>query len=209
MKKIGILILVLGVLCFIIGVFSPEIFWLIKIISFLLLGMGILLLAISAASKSEEKKRLQRDLQIPLDSIDADLNQYEWEWINMGDDKVCPDCERLAKMPPASMTEWVKNRTEPGRGDTACGKKCRCAMAPSNLISITSDLKSSNKTIIGSENKQAVEHATPEKLSHELDDLIGKYKATTNYAKLPKEYYAIDDFERQIKFLTDFLKLNK
>ncbi|MBU4267304.1 MAG: hypothetical protein KJ808_00400 [Acidobacteria bacterium] len=192
MKKIGIIILVSGVLCFVIGIFNSDFYWLLKIISFLLLGMGILLLIISAVSKSEEKKRLQKDLNIPLDSIDDDLNQYEWSWIHMGDDKVCPDCERLAALPAASMTEWVTERTEPGRGDTACGKKCRCAMVPANLVSVTP----------GNRDEQ-------QKLAHELDDLIGKYKAATNYAKLPKEYYAIDNFEGQIKFLTNFLELNK
>jgi len=194
MKKIGILILFLGVLCFIFGVFNPEYFLYLKIISLLLLGMGILLLIILAASKSEEKKKLKRDLQSPLDSIDADLNQYDWEWMNMGDDKVCPDCERLATLPPASMKVWVTERTEPGRGDTACGKKCRCAMVPADLVSVT----------LGSSSRER-----QQKLADELSDLIRKYKAITNGRKLPPEYYANDNFEGQIKFLTDFLRLNK
>ncbi|MBU4268944.1 MAG: hypothetical protein KJ808_08895 [Acidobacteria bacterium] len=192
MKKIGIIILVLGILCFVVGFFNSDFYWLLKIISFLLLGMGILILTISAVSKSEEKKKLTKEFQIPLDAADDDLDNYLWSWLDMGDNKVCPDCKRYADMEPASFTEWIQNRSEPSRGDTACGDKCRCALYPVDLIQVsTGDNKAMHD------------------LSTKLNDLIVKYKTATNYAKLPKEYYAIDNFKGQIKFLTNFLELNK
>jgi len=146
------------------------------------------------------------DLNQSIDDLGDELNQYTWEWVNMGDDKVCPDCERLATLPPASMEEWVQDRTEPGRGDTVCGDRCRCAMVPADLLEIYPDLKTEGKIVIddGLLSGEIVNMNTSYKTFAELDDLIGQYKLFTDGLKLPPEYYAINTAKGRIKFLENF-----
>jgi hypothetical protein len=144
-------------------------------------------------------------LNTDVGDIDAELNQYIWEWVNMGDDKVCVDCERLAELPAAPLDEWP---TEPGRGDTVCGDYCRCAFVPADLISIYPDLKTEGKIIIndGLLSGEAVNMNTDYKTFAELDDLIGEYKGLTGGGKLPPEYYAINTAKGRIDFLNDYLE---
>jgi len=150
------------------------------------------------------------NLNLNFDDIDAELDQYEWEWVNMGDDRVCPDCERLARMSPASMTVWVTERTEPGRGDTVCGDHCRCAMVPTGLIEIYPDLKTEGKIVIddGLLTGEVANLNTSYQTFAELDDLIGEYKAVTGGRKLPPEYYEISAISKRIDFLADWLSEN-
>lgn len=150
------------------------------------------------------------DLNINLDDLADELNQYTWERVDMGDDKVCIDCERLAAMPPMSMAEWVEQGLEPGAGATRCGDWCRCAMVPADLLQIYPDLKTEGKIVIddGLLAGEIVNMNTSYETFAELDDLIGEYKGVTNGAKLPPEYYAINNVNKRIEFLSNWLEAN-
>lgn len=149
-------------------------------------------------------------LALGADEIDEDLDRYLWDWINMGDDRVCDDCERLASLPPATMTEWTTQRTEPGRGDTVCGDRCRCAMVPADLVSIFPDLKTEGKIIIddGLLTGEISEVKAPYEVFGELDGLIAEYKASTGGKKLPPEYFRIASVRKRIVFLEEWLEAN-
>ena len=150
------------------------------------------------------------NLNIDFDDLADELNQYTWEWVNMGDDRVCIDCERLAELPAVSMEEWVIERTEPGRGDTICGDYCRCAMVPADLLEIYPDLKTEGKIVIddGLLAGEVVNMNTSYETFAELDDLIGEYKNATGGLKLPPEYYVINNVNKRIEFLNNWLEAN-
>lgn len=147
-------------------------------------------------------------LATDFDAIADDLDRYLWTWVDMGDDNVCPDCEKLSAMPPASMEEWVTQRTEPGRGDTVCGDKCRCIMVPADLIEIFPDLRTEGKIVIddGLLSGQIVNAGVPYKTFADLDDLIVEYKTVSGGKKLPPEYYAINDVRKRIDYLRELLE---
>ncbi len=147
-------------------------------------------------------------LAFDFDDIADDLARYTWEWIDMGDDRVCPDCERLSAMPPATMEVWVTERTEPGRGDTVCGDRCRCILVPADLIEIFPDLRTEGKIVIddGLLSGQVVNAGVPYEVFEKLDDLIMEYKSRMGGKKLPPEYYAINDVRRRISYLEGILR---
>jgi hypothetical protein len=142
------------------------------------------------------------DLNFDLDDLADELDQYTWERVDMGDDRVCHDCERLSAMPPMSMAEWVEQGLEPGSGATICGDWCRCAMVPADLLQIYPDLKTAGKIVIddGLLSGEIVNMNTSYKTFAELDDLIIEYGK-----KLPPEYYAINNVNKRIEFLNDLL----
>lgn len=149
-------------------------------------------------------------LGIDLDDIYAELDRYIWGWVNMGDDRVCPDCERLASLPPAPMSEWVSERTEPGRGDTICEDHCRCAMVADDIIKLFPDLKTEGKIVI--DNGLLAGEVSPlgidYKIFDELDDLIVEFKTVTGNKKLPAQYYKINTVQGRIDLLNDYLDLH-
>jgi len=149
-------------------------------------------------------------LGINIDDLADELDQYTWERVDMGDDRVCHDCERLSQMPPMSMAEWVNQGLEPGAGATVCGDWCRCIMAPADLLKIYPDLKTEGKIVIddGLLSGEIGEAKTSYSTFAELDDLIGEYKAVTNGKKLPPEYFAINKVSKRIEFLRDWLEGN-
>jgi hypothetical protein len=145
-------------------------------------------------------------LNSDIDEITTELDNQLWSWLNMGDNRVCDDCERLSKLQPMTLTEWQTNHTEPGRGDTICGDHCRCLFFPEGLLQIFPDLKTGGKIIIPDSGALMVDLKTPYELFADLDELIGEYKAVTGGRKLPSEYYELDSVDKRIKFLIDYLK---
>jgi hypothetical protein len=123
-------------------------------------------------------------------TIDEELDQYLWAWVNLGDDNVCPDCERYSQMPAMPFQDWIEADLEPGNGNSACGLNCRCALVPDDILQVATDLRDSGKIVIGE--------------LGELTDIV-EYKAATGNAKLPKEWYAITSVKGRIEFLIDFL----
>lgn len=149
-------------------------------------------------------------LNIDMDDIGEELSQYLWERCDLGDEKVCHDCERLSQMPPMSMAEWVEQGLEPGAGATVCGDYCRCAMVPADLLEIYPDLKTEGKIVIddGLLSGEVANMNTSYETFAELDDLIGEYKSVTGGRKLPPEYYAINNVNKRIDFLSNWLEVN-
>jgi hypothetical protein len=145
-------------------------------------------------------------LAIDLSGVTEELDRQLWSWQDMGDNKVCPDCLRLSQMPPATLTVWQTERTEPGRGDTVCGDYCRCIFFPEGLLEIYPDLKTGGKIIIPDEGRLILDPKTTYETFRELDDLIVEYKTLTSGKKLPPEYFAIESVDRRIVFLRDWLR---
>jgi hypothetical protein len=138
-------------------------------------------------------------------TIDEELDQYLWAWVNLGDDNVCPDCERYSQMPAMPFQDWIEANLEPGNGNSACGLNCRCALVPDDILQVATDLRDSGKIVIGELGELTDITATSYQLFSDLDDLIVEYKAATGNAKLPKEWYAITSVKGRIEFLIDFL----
>lgn len=134
------------------------------------------------------------------------LDNYKWAWLNMGDDRVCPDCEHLATLEPVSFTEWQTDRTEPGRGDTVCQDRCRCVFYPVDLFDNFTDLKASGKIVIQDEGNLIIDQSVPYEAFHELDGLIVQYKNATNGLKLPPKYFEIESVYGRIEFLEHWLE---
>jgi hypothetical protein len=143
-------------------------------------------------------------LQIDMDATDADLDKYDWVWINMNDDRVCPDCERLALLSPAPFTEWINERTEPGRGDTICGDRCRCLLVP-DAIRTAPDMIAGEPIKLSGDGDLVIDMSTPYALFEELDDWIMRYKHATGFAKLTPEYYEVSTVRGRIDWLKGFL----
>jgi hypothetical protein len=137
------------------------------------------------------------------------LDDYNWTWLDMGDERVCPSCEDLAKMPPAPFTEWEERRTLPGRGDTVCGDHCRCVLFPENMIKASPDLLSGDKIIVKDVGDLVVSLDVSYELFAFYDDLIVRYHKATAGARLPDELYRIDSIDGRIEFLKDWLKQNE
>jgi len=138
-----------------------------------------------------------------------DIDQYTLKWLNMGDDRVCPDCERLAAMPPASYEVWITERTEPLAGDTVCRDKCRCCLVPDDLILMSADLLKGGKIIIADIGKLVVGREVSYELFERLDDLMTEYLQAAKGAKLPQAFYDIESVEGRIRYLEDWLKANR
>jgi hypothetical protein len=58
------------------------------------------------------------------------------EWIDSGDDHECADCEVLAGMPPAPLSDWP---CQPGDGVTECHSGCRCSLDVSDQQVVPGD----------------------------------------------------------------------
>jgi hypothetical protein len=142
-------------------------------------------------------------------NVDGDiLDDYLWEWLDMGDDKVCPDCARLSSMEPVSFTEWETERTLPGRGDTVCGDRCRCVLYPTDLVATHPDLKSGGKVVIKDIGDLTVSLDIPYEIFQTYDDLVVRYRQATSGGTLPDEIYYIDNIDGRIKYLQDWLRAN-
>lgn len=154
----------------------------------------------------QDKTTLPKDIfQIDMGATDEELDQYNWVWINMNDDRVCPDCIDLAKLQPAPFTEWINDRTEPGRGDTICNDHCRCLLAPSDLIQSFPDMRAGEPIVIADSGKLVIDLDTPYELFAELDGWILQYKHATDFAKLTSEYYDVGSTQGRIDWLKQFL----
>lgn len=141
--------------------------------------------------------------------LDEDiLDNYLWKWLDMGDEKVCPDCEALAKLEPAPFTEWENERSMPGRGDTVCGDHCRCVLAPTDLVKMSPDLISGGKIVIKDIGDLVVSLDTSYELFQIYDDLIVRYHRATG-ARLPDELYRLPSVDERITFLEKWLRDNE
>lgn len=136
-----------------------------------------------------------------FEKLADDLDEYDWIWINMGDDRVCPDCGRWAALDPAPFSEWIQNRAEPGRGESYCGDSCRCLLAPANLIKTAPDLLEGGKITIKDPGEYFPDPSTSYEIFDELDAEILKYKKANGGAKLPDEFFRIQDAQGRIDFL--------
>lgn len=145
------------------------------------------------------------DLNASLD--DDILDSYNWHWLNMGDDRVCPDCEALAALDPVTFTEWEERRTLPGRGDTVCGDHCRCVMVPVDMVTMFPDLISGGKIVIRDIGDLVVTADVTYEMFWEFDDLLKQYQRQGG-PKLPPEFYAIETVEGRIGYLKDWLRDN-
>lgn len=142
--------------------------------------------------------------EIDFDQLAEDLDEYDWIWINMGDEKVCPDCERWAALDAAPLSEWIQNRAEPGRGESYCEDHCRCLLAPADLIKTNPDLKEGGKITIKDPGDYNPDPGTDYKTFEELDAAILEYKVMSGGAKLPDEFFLINDAQGRIDFLKGF-----
>jgi hypothetical protein len=143
-------------------------------------------------------------------NVDEDiLDSYTWSWLDMGDDKVCPDCEALAKLPPASFTEWETKRTLPARGDTVCGDHCRCVLFPEGMIRTSPDLLSGEKIVIKDVGDLVVSLDVSYELFSYYDDLIALYHRATGGERLPDDLYRIPSVDGRIEFLKKWLRENE
>ena len=52
-----------------------------------------------------------------------------FDWVGIGDSKICDDCLERNNMPPKPFGEWAAIGL-PGEGATACNKNCRCILLP-------------------------------------------------------------------------------
>ena len=50
-------------------------------------------------------------------------------WITVQDNRVCPDCEKLAGK-TMTMGDWIASGVMPGNGQTICQDFCRCIIVP-------------------------------------------------------------------------------
>jgi hypothetical protein len=135
--------------------------------------------------------------------VDDELDKYTWSWLTIGDDRVCPECEAFGRMKPATYTEWITERSEPGRGDTSCGDRCRCVMVPEDILVLGTDLAASIKL---SDPKLVISKNDTYAMFDELDDLIAKYKRVTAGDALPGEFYDIETVQGRIAYLRHILK---
>ena len=147
-------------------------------------------------------------LNVDMGEVDDIMDNYQWDWVDMGDNRVCDDCARLSGLPAATYSEWENERTVPGKGDTVCGDNCRCILVPGDLIQVAPDLRAEGKLVIPDEGTLIVDPKTPYAEFKVLDDLIGEYKAVTGGRKLPPQYFEIESVSGRIEYLNDWLRQN-
>jgi len=153
---------------------------------------------------AKEKVEFDFEADSGFMELAEDLDEYDWEWIDMGDGNVCPDCIKWASLPPAKFSEWIQNRAEPGRGESFCGDSCRCLLAPADLIKSNPDLKEGGKITIKDPGEYDPDPKTDYKIFEELDAEILEYKVKSGGMKLPDEFYQIKDAQGRIDFLKGF-----
>jgi hypothetical protein len=65
------------------------------------------------------------------DTYENELGDAMMQWVSIGDDKVCRDCEdREGQV--RSLAEWNDVGT-PSSGFSICGERCRCRLVPSDV----------------------------------------------------------------------------
>lgn len=72
-----------------------------------------------------------------------------YQWVSVGDTRVCSDCELLADFPPMPLGQWP---TSPGAGDTTCNAGCRCSWDTWGVIpsdSYAPELSSAQQDLVG------------------------------------------------------------
>lgn len=137
-------------------------------------------------------------------------------WVSMGDNRVCPDCEKLAGEVKDSR-EWdIEGR--PGERETLCGERCRCVLVEAltgeeqemvdeltekviDKIRLAIDETSGHKIALKDFADISGMLDLPYKTIAKFEDLIRAYNEANG--ALPKEFYRIGNIKKQIVWLED------
>lgn len=130
-----------------------------------------------------------------------------YDWVDVGDARVCPTCKARAAEPAKLFQDWENT---PGDGQSECGGKCRCIFLPHEIISMDTSFEGS-KTILLELEKQGAKYPTAihfeEAVFKQVDELVGEYErlSAVYYEvgdwNLPNRFYAIHDGIEKREFL--------
>jgi len=79
--------------------------------------------------KATQRNGIENFARIPLLEDSTGL----FDWVGVGDNKICDDCLERNNMEPRTFQEWAAIGL-PGEGATVCGKNCRCILMPADTL---------------------------------------------------------------------------
>jgi len=143
------------------------------------------------------------------------------EWITIGDNKVCRDCQALSGRIEDSKYWDLTGR--PRQRETLCDGSCRCMLFPVEEKTTEFDKvldevideymkgvvidKTTGGKIVHIKLDEFSEIAGVADVSYELIDklekMIVEWKILNGYQKLPDEYFELADIKKQIKWLEE------
>lgn len=140
---------------------------------------------------------------------------YLYDWVDVGDSKVCPTCRHRATMAPMLFSEW---EATPGDGQSECGGKCRCIFLPHEIVALDTSFEG-GKTILLELEKQVKRFPTSiqfeEAVFKQVDELVGQYESLTSVYyevgdwNLPEKFYRLHGGDEKRAFLRELLKMVK
>lgn len=135
----------------------------------------------------------------------SNWDRYLYDWVDVGDSKVCPTCRSRAAEESKLFSQWGAT---PGDGQSECGGKCRCIFLPSAIIDFDATFEG-GKTILMELEKSGVEN--PSLLTFEaqkfykVDDLVNEYEIITSDWNLPLKFYELQGADEKIDLLNDLI----
>lgn len=140
--------------------------------------------------------------------------------ITVGDKRVCDDCIRYEDLAPATLEWWEASGYKPRVAPTECGGRCRCGLVPATFgeleTKVSELIEAAVKDGIGEtvidlttgrtlllqdfEDYKGLRTMQYEKIA-EMENLIFQWKIANQGAKLPKEFFQLQDIGKMTAWL--------
>lgn len=150
----------------------------------------------------------------------AQVDQMLFNWISVGDAKVCEDCLAFEAYPAAPLEWWEENGIMPRQVITKCEPHCRCGLAPAGMDDIQRQVEdmiekavqegfghtvidlTTGRTVLLREFEQYEGLLTVqyERIAY-MESLIYQWKLENGGIKLPDDFFQQQDIEKMIRWL--------
>lgn len=140
--------------------------------------------------------------------------------ITVGDAHVCDDCITFEDIAPMTLDEWDESGYKPRVAPTACDGKCRCGLVPAteselkqrteeiidevveeSIGNVKIDLTTGRTVIL--KDFEAIEGMLTAQYARiaEMEQLIYEWKVANDGAKLPDDFFQLQDVELMVDWL--------
>jgi hypothetical protein len=139
----------------------------------------------------------------------ANWDKYLYDWIDVGDSKVCPTCRARGSSPPQLFYAWG---VTPGDGSTECGGKCRCVFLPHAIFALDTSFEGGKTILLELTKRRAqfpISIAFEEKVFRQVDELVLEYETITRNWNLPEIFYELPSGDQKRDFLRKVVRYVK
>lgn len=132
-------------------------------------------------------------------------DDYLYDWVDVGDSKVCPTCRRRGNEPPRLFNEW---EATPGDGQSECDGYCRCIFLPHAIVEFDTSFEGGKTILMDLTNRRAnfpISLTFEEQVFKQVDELVEEYEAITGNWNLPDLFYNQPGGDKKRDFLKDVI----